>query len=119
VTFLSAFFVDGVRPLPFHIAVPANPINGIATLITSTLPAGTYQITDTYGGGTFSGSQAVLAPPQTVVKASTTTALHLSTLPPGLHSLAVAYSSSSDFNPGTVSTQAVVPYEVFLLSVER
>ena len=56
--------------------VTASLTNGVATLITSTLPVGTYPITATYGGDSiFSGSQALLVTGQTVDKASTTTAL--------------------------------------------
>jgi hypothetical protein len=53
-----------------------NLSNGVATLITNTLPAGTYPITATYGGdANFGSSQAVLAPEQTVNKAVSTTGL--------------------------------------------
>lgn len=149
--------------------------NGIATLVTTTLPAGTYPITATYAGdGAFSRSQAVLVPDQTVNKASTTTALLISPLPPfgspsltmtatvttlapgagtptgvitftvdsvtagtpalsatgvvtlttsllapGAHTLAVIYGGSSNFNPSTANTQAVLPYVQFLPVVER
>jgi hypothetical protein len=56
--------------------------NGIATLITNTLPAGTYPITATYGGDAkFAASQASLVTDQTVNKADTTTGLATSPVP--------------------------------------
>jgi len=72
-----SFTIGAMSPLTSSLA------NGIATLITSTLPVGTYPITATYSGdSSFNGSQVVLAVNQTVNKASTATALALSPLPP-------------------------------------
>ena len=63
--------------------VTASLNNGVATLITGTLPVGTYPITATYSGDlNFNGSQAVLGTDQTVDKAATATALAFSPLPP-------------------------------------
>ncbi len=65
------------------VTATATLSNGLATLITSTLPVGTYPITATYGGDSiFGGSQAVLVTSQTVDKAGTNTALLTSPLPP-------------------------------------
>jgi hypothetical protein len=69
-TGVVSFTISGKLP------VAVNLSNGIATLITNTLPVGTYPITATYGGdGNFGASQAVLPANQTVNKVGTTTSL--------------------------------------------
>jgi hypothetical protein len=88
-----SFTIGGELP------VTVNLSNGIATLITNTLPAGTYPITATYGGDdNFGASQAVLVAHQTVNKAGTTTSLVLSPVP--------AFGSASLTITATVTTVA-------------
>ena len=87
--------------------------NGIATLITTTLSVGAYPITATYTGDhNFSGSQAVLGTGQTVNKASTTTSLLLSQLPPlGSPTLTITATVTAQ-SPGAGIPTGVVAFTI-------
>jgi hypothetical protein len=87
--------------------------NGIATLITTTLPVGSYPVTATYGGDSnFSGSQGLLVPDQSVNKANTTTSLVVSPLP-GLGSATLAITATvTALAPGAGTPTGVVTITV-------
>ncbi len=93
--------------------VAVNLSNGIATLITNTLPASTYPITATYGGdANFGASQAVLAANQTVNKANTTTSLVHSPVPAfGGSSLTITATVTS-VAPGAGTPTGVITFTV-------
>ncbi len=93
--------------------VTSSLSNGIATLITTTLPVGTYPITVTYSGDSiFNGSQSVLAVDQTVDKAATNTALALSPLPPlGSPTLTITATVTA-LAPGAGTPTGVITFTV-------
>jgi len=102
-----SFTIGAMSPLTSSLA------NGIATLITATLPVGTYPITATYGGDSnFNGSLAVLAVNQTVNKASTTTALALSPLPPLGSPTVTITATVTALAPGAGTPTGVITFTV-------
>jgi hypothetical protein len=87
--------------------------NGIATLMTNTLPVGTYPITATYGGdANFGPSQDVLVPRQTVKKAGTNTALALLPLPASLNARLALTATVTTVAPGSGTPTGVVTFTI-------
>ena len=93
--------------------VTASLSGGIATLNTSSIPAGTTPITATYGGdANFNPSQAVLNPEQTVNKADTTTSLVVSPVPPlGSSTLTITVTVTT-LAPGAGIPTGVVTFTI-------